>query len=46
MPNANEHDGPGAKVPRAEVMRMFARYRLAASEPSAEAHSEIAHSGK
>ncbi|HTB77233.1 MAG TPA: squalene/phytoene synthase family protein [Polyangiaceae bacterium] len=39
-----EEDGPGAKVPRAEVMRMFARYRLVASEPAA--HSARAQSGK
>jgi farnesyl-diphosphate farnesyltransferase len=38
-----EEDGPGAKVPRAEVLRMFARYRLAAS---AADHSATAHSGK
>jgi farnesyl-diphosphate farnesyltransferase len=41
-----EQDGPGAKVPRAEVMRMFVRYRLAASEPSAASHSPTAQSGK
>ena len=41
-----EEDGPGAKVPRAEVMRMYARYRLAASEPGAAAHSARAQSGK
>lgn len=41
-----EEDGPGAKVPRAEVLRMYARYRLAASDPSAAAHSAMAQSGK
>jgi farnesyl-diphosphate farnesyltransferase len=41
-----EQDGPGAKVPRSEVMRMFARYRLAASETVAADHSAIAQSGK
>jgi farnesyl-diphosphate farnesyltransferase len=41
-----EEDGPGAKVSRADVMRMYARYRLAASEPVAADHSAIAHSGK
>jgi farnesyl-diphosphate farnesyltransferase len=41
-----EQDGPGAKVPRAEVMRMFARYKLAASERSAADHSAMAQSGK
>jgi farnesyl-diphosphate farnesyltransferase len=40
-----EEDGPGAKVSRAEVLRMFARYRLAASE-ALEDHSAIAQSGK
>ena len=39
-------DGPGAKVPRADVLRMFARYRLAASAPAAADHSAIAQSGK
>jgi farnesyl-diphosphate farnesyltransferase len=41
-----EEDGPGAKVARADVMRMYARYRLAASESVAADHSAIAHSGK
>ena len=41
-----EEDGPGAKVPRVEVMRMFARYSLAASAPGAAAHSARAQSGK
>jgi farnesyl-diphosphate farnesyltransferase len=40
-----EEDGPGAKVSRAEVLRMFARYRLAASE-AIEDHSATAQSGK
>jgi farnesyl-diphosphate farnesyltransferase len=41
-----EDDGPGARVPRTEVMRMFARYRLAASEASTAAQSRMAQSGK
>src|ERR1700722_18491003 len=41
-----ENDGPGARVPRADVLRMFARYRVAASEPAPADHSAIAHSGK
>jgi farnesyl-diphosphate farnesyltransferase len=41
-----QKDGPGAKVPRADVLRMFARYRLAASAPVAADHSAIAQSGK
>lgn len=41
-----EQDGPGAKVPRTDVMRMFVRYKLAASESVAADHSAIAQSGK
>jgi farnesyl-diphosphate farnesyltransferase len=41
-----EQDGPGAKVSRADVMRIFVRYRLAASEPGPADHSAIAQSGK
>jgi farnesyl-diphosphate farnesyltransferase len=41
-----EDDGPGAKVSRAEVLRMYARYRLAAAEPAAADHSAIAQTGK
>jgi farnesyl-diphosphate farnesyltransferase len=41
-----EEDGPGAKVSRADVLRMFARYRLAASAPALADHSAIAQSGK
>jgi farnesyl-diphosphate farnesyltransferase len=41
-----EQDGPGAKVPRTDVMQMFVRYKLAASELGAPAHSAIAQSGK
>ena len=39
-------DGPGAKVPRATVLQMFARYRLAASAPWKADHSASAQSGK
>ncbi len=39
-----EEDGPGAKVSRADVLRMFARYRIAASGPVAD-HSAVAQSG-
>jgi farnesyl-diphosphate farnesyltransferase len=41
-----EEDGPGAKVSRAAVLQMFARYRLAASAPAKADHSASAQSGK
>jgi hypothetical protein len=41
-----EEDGPGAKVSRADVLGMFARYRLAPSAPAVADHSAIAQRGK
>ncbi len=41
-----EQEGPGAKVPRAEVLRLYAHYQIAASTPAATDHSARAQSGK
>jgi farnesyl-diphosphate farnesyltransferase len=40
-----EREGPGAKVPRSEVMRMLSRFQYAAAGAEAD-HSASAHSGK